>query len=271
MMASSGQTKPQDCMAYPMLGTRVNALSLEELNAHVARIVRAGERKIFASHNLHSLYLLRDDAKLRTFYERADYIRIDGMAVVLLGRMLGLPLRRRHRVTYVDWLPHFMTEAVKQRWRVFYLGSKPDVVERGASVLRTRYPGLELSTAHGYFDTSRKSADSEKVIEAINTFRPHVLMVGMGMPLQQYWVLDHHEELAVNVISTSGAALDYVAGEIPIPPRWAGRLGVEWMFRLAAEPRRLASRYLIEPWFVLASLLAALVVRRRTKRKNNVC
>ena len=254
-----------------MLGTRVNALSLEELNAHVAAIVQAGERRILASHNLHSLYLLRNDKKLQTFYERADYVRIDGMAIVLLGRLLGLPLRREHRVTYVDWLPEFMTEAVKQRWRVFYLGSKPGVVERGASVLRARYPGLELSTAHGYFDTSRTSPDSERVIQDINAFRPHVLMVGMGMPLQQYWVLDHYEELAVNVISTSGAALDYVAGEIPIPPRWAGRLGVEWMFRLAAEPRRLAGRYLIEPWFVLASLFSELIIRRRDQRKHNVC
>ncbi len=243
-----------------MLGTRVDTLSIDDLHARIAHTVRSGDRRIFTSHNLHSLYLIRNDRKLQHFYELADYIRIDGMAVVLLGRLLGLPLERRHRVTYVDWLPRFMAEAVKERWRVFYLGSKPGVVDRGAALLRRQYPGLEIGTAHGYFDPS---TDTRQVIELINTFQPHVLMVGMGMPRQQYWVLDHSHELAVNVISTSGAALDYVAGEIPTPPRWAGRVGFEWIFRMAAEPRRLGARYLVEPWFVMASVLSELLQRRR--------
>jgi N-acetylglucosaminyldiphosphoundecaprenol N-acetyl-beta-D-mannosaminyltransferase len=255
---------------YAMLGTRVDALTIEDLHARIADTVRQGSRRIFASHNLHSLYLHRNDTKLQRFYERADYIRIDGMAVVLLGRLLGLPLGRRHRVTYVDWLPRFMAEAVRERWRVFYLGSKPTVAERGAVLLRLQYPGLEISTAHGYFDPSRGSTESGRIIEAINAFRPHVLMVGMGMPLQQYWVLDHYDELSANVISTSGAALDYLTGEIPTPPRWAGQIGGEWLFRLAAEPRRLAGRYLIEPWFVLASVIRELALRRRSRRKRRV-
>jgi N-acetylglucosaminyldiphosphoundecaprenol N-acetyl-beta-D-mannosaminyltransferase len=163
-----------------------------------------------------------------------------------------------------------MAEAVRERWRVFYLGSKPTVAERGAALLRVQYPGLEISSAHGYFDPSRTSAESGRIIEAINAFRPHVLMVGMGMPLQQYWVLDHYDELSVNVISMSGAALDYLTGEIPTPPRWAGQIGGEWLFRLAAEPRRLTGRYLIEPWFVLASVIRELALRRRSRPKRPV-
>src|SRR5215216_3251901 len=179
---------------FTMLETRVDVLTIEELHAHIAESIRTGTRRIFASQNLHSIYLQRADPKLQAFYDRADYVRIDGMAIVLLGRLLGLPLRREHRITYVDWLPPFMAEAARTGWRVFYLGSKPGVAERAATVLRARFPGLEIATAHGYFDASPDSSENERVIETINAFRPNVLMVGMGMPRQQHWVLENHEK-----------------------------------------------------------------------------
>ena len=246
-----------------MLETRVDVLTIEDLHAHIAESIRSGGRRIFASQNLHSVYLQRTDPKLRSFYARADYVRIDGMAIVLLGRLLGLPLRREHRVTYVDWLPVFMAEAARAGWRVFYLGSTPGVAERAAPLLRARFPGLQIATAHGYFDASPGSPENDHVVATINAFRPHVLMVGMGMPRQQHWVLENHEKLLVNAISTSGAALDYVAGDIPTPPRWLGQVGLEWLFRLLVEPRRLAGRYLVEPWYILPLVAKQLLRRAR--------
>jgi N-acetylglucosaminyldiphosphoundecaprenol N-acetyl-beta-D-mannosaminyltransferase len=247
--------------AYPLLDSRVHALTMADLDARMDDAIRGNERRIFASHNLHSLYLLRTDGKLRSFYDRADYIRIDGMALIALGKLLGLPLRREHRVTYVDWLPVFMSKAATAGWRVFYLGSKPEVVERGAEMLRTCFPLLQLATAHGYFQAQIGHAENNRIIDAINAFHPHVLIVGMGMPRQQHWILENADQLDVNAISTAGAALDYVAGEIPTPPRWSGRVGLEWLFRLLAEPRRLGRRYLVEPWYILP-LLANHLVRR---------
>lgn len=246
-----------------LLETRVDVLTVEDLHAHIAESIRSGGRRIFASQNLHSVYLQRTDPKLRSFYDRADYVRIDGMAIVLLGRLLGLPLRREHRVTYVDWLPLFMAEAARAGWRVFYLGSKPGVAERAAPLLQARFPGLQIATAHGYFDASPDGPENERVVAAINAFRPHVLMVGMGMPRQQHWVLENHEKLLVNAISTSGAALDYVAGDLPTPPRWLGQIGLEWLFRLLVEPRRLAGRYLVEPWYILPLIARHLLRRAR--------
>jgi N-acetylglucosaminyldiphosphoundecaprenol N-acetyl-beta-D-mannosaminyltransferase len=81
-------------------------------------------------------------------------------------------------------------------------------------------------------------------------------MVGMGMPRQEFWTQENFSQLDAHVIlSSTGAALEYIAGATPTPPRWSGRIGLEWMFRLAHEPRRLFSRYLIEPWYILLLLL----------------
>jgi len=81
----------------------------------------------------------------------------------------------------------------------------------------------------------------------------------MGMPLQENWILDNLPDLEADVILPSGACFDYLAGEIPIPPRWMGRVGLEWLYRLGSEPRRLWRRYLVEPWFVAGLALKEFV------------
>lgn len=241
---------------YTFLGVWVNALAISELNALIADAITGSQHWIIANHNLHSIYLYHHDPKMRAFYAKANYIHVDGMALVLLGRLMGLPLKREHRVTYADWTIPLIAEAAQRGWRVFYLGSKPAVADRGARILQERFPSLQIATAHGYFNARRDSQENQAVLAAINAYQPHVLMVGMSMPRQEHWVLDNLEQLCANAILPAGAAMDYVAGAVPTPPRWAGRLGLEWLFRLVAEPRRLWRRYFVEPWFLLKLFLA---------------
>ena len=244
--------------SYEVLGVRVHPLSIEALTAAVVDAVRVKQLRIVANHNLHSIYLHSRDERFRAFYQHASLSFIDGMSIVLAGRLLGLPLRREHRVTYVDWLDPLMATASARGWRVLSLGAAKGTAQRGAAVLRERHPNLVLETMHGFFDASRDGEENRRVVWRIRAFQPHVLMVGMGMPRQEYWVLDNFDRLPPCVVLTTGAAMDYAAGSVPTPPRWAGRVGFEWVFRLFAEPRRLWKRYLLEPWFVLALLMREL-------------
>ena len=251
--------------SYHFLGVRVNPLAIPDLHALIARAVVSNQRCLIASQNLHSIYVYHHDAKMRAFGAKAQYMRADGMSLVLLGKFLGYPLRREHRVTYVDWVRPLMAEATQQGWRVFYLGSKPGVAELGAEILRKEFSGLQILTADGYFDATASSPENQKVLETINTYQPHVLMVGMGMPRQEHWILDNLESVHANAILTCGACIDYIAGVIPTPPRWMGRLGLEWLSRLSSEPTRLWKRYLLEPWFVATLLARDLWVQRVVK------
>jgi N-acetylglucosaminyldiphosphoundecaprenol N-acetyl-beta-D-mannosaminyltransferase len=249
---------------YAFLGIRVGAYTREDLNACIARAVERGERVVIANHNMNSVGLMRRDARMREFYEQADITHVDGMPLVPLGRALGFPLKREHRVTYVDWVPALMAEAARSGWRVFYVGGKPGIAERAAAVLRERHPTLVIGVRHGYFDHTPGSADNADVLAEIEDFAPHVLMVGLGMPRQEYWVHAHRARVSANAVLLAGAALDYVAGVVPTPPRWAGRWSLEWAFRLAAEPRRLGRRYLVEPWPVLGLFVREWIRRGRT-------
>jgi N-acetylglucosaminyldiphosphoundecaprenol N-acetyl-beta-D-mannosaminyltransferase len=230
-----------------LLGVKVDTLSIGELNHLVSRAINNGENILIANHNLHSIYLYHHDEMMRNFYQRADYIHIDGMPLLMWGRLLGYPLKREQRVTYVDWIHPLMAMAEREGFRVFYVGGKPGVAVRAAEILCARYPALKIQTHHGYFTEE----ENKVVLDKIRDFQTQILIVGMGMPRQEHWVADNLENITANVILTAGACFDYIAGVIPTPPRWMGRLGLEWLYRLFSEPRRLAKRYLVEPWALL--------------------
>lgn len=238
---------------FRVLDHNINGVDAASLTDLVERAIDAHESCIVANHNLHSLHLCKGDSKLRAFFEQAKWVHADGMWIVLIGRLLGARLERSMRVTYVDWTPLLMARAASRGWRVFYVGSKPGVAYRGANILRNEFPGLEISVADGYFDVH--GAANEQLLQSIREFTPDLIMVGMGMPRQEHWIHDNAGRLGPAVFLPCGATIDYVAGAVPTPPRWAGRYGLEWMYRLIAEPRRLWRRYLVEPWSV--SLLIA--------------
>ena len=223
---------------------------MAELNYLIAKAVERKAKWIIANHNLNSLYIYHQKSEMRAFYNKADYIHIDGMALVLLGKFFGIPCKRKHRVTYADWVWSLMEKAAQHDWRILYLGSKPGVAAKGAKVLQNKYPNLHIDTIHGYFNPSPDSPENQAVLEKINAYQPHVLMVGMGMPRQEQWILKNIDNINTNAILSSGACIDYVAGVVKTPPRWMGKFGVEWLYRLITEPGRLWKRYLIEPWFI---------------------
>lgn len=253
---------PAPVPQYAMLGIRVGAYDIPKLNACIAAAVENGQRIVIANHNLHSVYLHSRDQKFREFHAAADVCHADGMSLIALGRLLGVPLTKRDRVTYVDWIGPLMAEAAQRGWRVFSVGGKPGVFEAAAERLRATHPGLQLAGTHGYFDVTPGSAETKAVLARIAAYRPQVLVVGMGMPRQEHWVHDNREALAANATLIAGAAMDYVAGVVPTPPRGASAAGFEWLWRLAAEPRRMWRRYLIEPWWVLGLVVSEWAGRR---------
>ena len=246
-----------------VLGAKVHPIQVDELNGLIRNAVLGGNRIIIAGHNFHGISIHRSDIKRREFCDLATIVRIDGMAILLWAKVLGYPLQRIQRVTYMDWINPLMAASQAEGWRVFYLGGEAGVALRAAELLREQYPGLVIETRNGYF----RKKENEAVLEEIAAFRPNVLMVGMGMPRQEHWVLDNLERIEANAILTCGACFDYVAGAIPVPPRWMGRLGLEWLYRLLSEPRRLWRRYLLEPWGLLPLFLKDLADIREHRRR----
>jgi N-acetylglucosaminyldiphosphoundecaprenol N-acetyl-beta-D-mannosaminyltransferase len=246
-----------------VLGVEVTPVVWPRLEEIIVDAVVNRRRSIIANHNLHSVYLYHHDAGLRAFYENAAVIHIDGMGLLFFGKLHGAWLDAMQRLTPLDWIRLLLADAQRRNWRVFYLGSRPGVAERGAAMLKAEFPGLQLETAHGYFDARREGAENRAVVETINRFAPDLLLVGMGMPRQERWIHENREALDAAAIFNVGGLMDYIAGETPTPPRWMGRVGLEWLFRLCSDPKRLWRRYLVEPWFVMKIFFAELLRNRR--------
>jgi len=242
-------------LRYDLLGVAITPLTMTELHDVIVRTIEEDKQLIAANHNLHSVYLCNHDVKMRAFYRQAEISYIDGMPLVLFGWLKGMPFRRSQRLTTLDWMPPLLYEIEKRKWRIFFLGSRPGVAEKAIERLRTTHPDLDIAHHHGYFDPDRNSPDNKRVVEQIVSYKPHILLLGMGMPRQEHWIADNVSALSVNVIMNLGAYMDYVAGEVPTPPRWMGRVGLEWLFRLLGEPDRLWRRYLVEPWYILVLLM----------------
>lgn len=108
--------------ALSFLGITVNALTADDLHSLIKKSVENNERYVVSHHNLHSLYIYHHDEQMRNFYKNANYTHIDGMPLIFLGRLFGHPLRRKHRVTYADWIRPLMRESAREGWRVFFWG-----------------------------------------------------------------------------------------------------------------------------------------------------
>lgn len=205
----------------------------------------AERRPLFVTYlNAHNVNVRARDSRYAATLARADALYADGMSIVWASRMLsrrGLP----ERVNAGDFLVSFCRCCAERNLSVFLLGSEPLIASRCASRLSARVAGLRVAGAtDGFWGRGGEFDTEEEVCEAIRRARPDILLVGLGVPRQELWAVRHAADLGAPVIWCVGALFEYYSGQRARAPVWIRRLGLEWAFRLALEPRRLARRYL---------------------------
>ena len=228
-----------------ILDVNVHRLSMADLIREVTQRACSGAKSTVLYANVHVLNTAYRDADLRRILNQADLVYCDGAGVRLGARLLGHHLPPR--MTGADWIEPL---CAAERITLYLMGSQPGVAARAAVALQARYPGLRIAgTYHGYLADPDICAAA---IAAVNAARPHILLVGMGTPIQEKWIAAHRHELNAPVVWAVGALFDFVAGVQPRGPRWMLDNGLEWLYRLLSDPRRLWQRYVIgNPLFML--------------------
>ena len=239
---------------YSLLGVKITPGTIAELNREISRLLALDRPSIILSANVHSLNFCRHLPWLAAFYNQADIVYVDGAGIVLGARLLGY--RFPPRTTMDDWGWSAARHLARRGHSLYLLGNPPGVDAQAAIKLSEHAPGLRvLGSHHGFFQKS--GPENEAVIDEINRLEPDILMVGLGMPLEQQWIMENHTRIRARVFWEVGSAFQLWADVIPHCPRWVGNLGLNWLFRLVMEPRRLAKRYLWGNTVFLAEILKA--------------
>jgi N-acetylglucosaminyldiphosphoundecaprenol N-acetyl-beta-D-mannosaminyltransferase len=227
-----------------ILGVEVDSLTVSELNDEIASIARQGRNELILNVNALGLNLAYENKWLRDLFNEAYLVFCDGAGVIIGARILGYEISQR--ITYADWMWQLASYAEKNNLSLFFLGGKPGVADRASTVLKESFPALPVvGTYHGYFDKSQDHPDNKCVIQFINHVQPNILIVGLGMPLQERWLMENWQRLHANVMLTGGAVFDYVSGDLTRAPQWMTDHGLEWLGRLLIEPKRLWRRYIL--------------------------
>jgi N-acetylglucosaminyldiphosphoundecaprenol N-acetyl-beta-D-mannosaminyltransferase len=257
-LASSVSESPLP--SFRVLGTRVNAVQIPDAIAWIERQIRTGEgTRYVAVTGMHGVMESNRDEEFRAVLDAADLVVPDGMPLVWLGRARGYKLRRR---VYGPELMAAFCRETGSRYRHFFYGGAPGVPEHLAEVLHQR-SGIQIAGMYSPPFRSLTEQEKAEVIARIQEAAPDVLWVGLSTPKQERWMYEYKNELRVPVMLGVGAAFDLNTGRLRQAPGWMRENGLEWLFRLLAEPRRLWRRYLIYgSLFVWNVLLETMKIRR---------
>jgi N-acetylglucosaminyldiphosphoundecaprenol N-acetyl-beta-D-mannosaminyltransferase len=242
-------------------GVPVDCVDMDTAVALITDAARQGVHSQVSTVNLDFLVNAQRDPDVRAILETNALNVVDGSPVVWLARLAGGAVKER--VAGADLVPLLVGAAARAGLRVFLLGGEDGVASMAAARLVERYPELVV----GAYEPPRAALgemDDDAILERIRSFRPHLLFVAFGHPKQEKWIVQHRSELPLVAIGV-GCSLDLVAGRRTRAPRVLQRLGLEWAYRLAREPGRLAGRYLDDAvWLARAVPMVAGQRARRT-------
>ncbi len=213
--------------------------------------------KITVAHfNIHSFNLSMQIPWFYNFLQSSEIAHCDGAGILKAIGWMGLDLPLAYRASYSLLMPELLAHCDHHEFPVFLLGAKPERLNAAIARLQNQYPNIDIKGHHGHFDLEN-AQQNDKIVEQINQAKSKILVVGMGMPIQENWIRLNRNQLNVNVIMPGGAIIDRLAGIVPDCPIFLSNLGLEWLYRLFLEPKRLGLRYLVgNPAFLLHIILA---------------
>ncbi|MEM9927099.1 MAG: WecB/TagA/CpsF family glycosyltransferase [Cyanobacteria bacterium P01_D01_bin.50] len=249
-----------------LLGTKFHKVKVKELINFIVNSARIEKKTIVGNVNVRAMNFACEMPWYKEFINRSDLVFCDGFGVLLGAQMCGCGVKSEHRMTCPDYIENLATSCERDNVSLYLLAGKPGVVDKAIAKLKVVAPNLRIKGHHGYFHKS--GIENEYVIDEINQFKPDVLYVGFGMPLQERWIIDNFDQINAKVFLPLGACLDFYTGAVNRGPRWMTNRGLEWLSRLFTEPQRLWQRYVVGNPLFFYRLLKERFTKRFTKRSR---
>lgn len=247
-----------------LLGIKVTSAKVWELHYKISRIIASGRQGFVLSANIHGFNMARKMPWLADFYNTADLVHCDGAGIILGVKIFGKHIPER--ITYADWGWLFTDYCALRKHTLYLLGGPQGLAEEAKNKLVAYNPNIEIKGVyHGYF--KKQGPENEAVIEDINRAKPDIILVGMGMGLQEKWILNNHTRINAKVFMVCGAAFRYWSGWTSRCPPWMAKIGFEWLYRFLQEPRRMCKRYL---WGNTIFMVHVIIAKLRQQVRRSI-
>jgi len=228
---------------FNILGVYISAVNLDLACQEIENLIRNPRQSYVCVAPVSTIVTCQEDDHYKDVINQADMVTPDGMPLVWLARGLGLKQVRR---TYgPDLMLAFFDYSQEKGFRHYLLGGSQETLDKLESNLKQQFPKCNIVGKYSPPFRALTDEEEENIIEKLNTSGADVLWVGLGSPKQEFWIKAHSAKLDVPVAVGVGAAFDFLSGTKPQAPQWMRSLGLEWLFRLCCEPKRLAKRYFL--------------------------
>jgi N-acetylglucosaminyldiphosphoundecaprenol N-acetyl-beta-D-mannosaminyltransferase len=225
-------------------GVAFDDITMEETLEQVEQLIASGQPHYVCTGNIDHLYLLQSDKAFQDAYRQASLVLADGMPVLWLSRLARHGSRLRERVAGSDLFWELARLSHEKGIALFFLGGAPGSAEKSRQRVLERYPNARIVGLHcppfENFDSAEVQEEIQRQIHAAN---PDILLVGFGAPKQEKWILANRDALNVPVSIGVGGTFEMAGGVVKRAPKWMGRMGMEWAYRLLQDPARLWRRY----------------------------
>jgi N-acetylglucosaminyldiphosphoundecaprenol N-acetyl-beta-D-mannosaminyltransferase len=227
----------------------IDSMTFDEAIDEVERLIESGEGGSVFTPNVDHLVQLEENAAFREVYQEASLCLVDGQPLLWASHLLGSPLPEK--ISGSDLILPLFRRAEQKQWRVYLIGGAPGIGALAAQKLREQFQVEIVGIEAPHVTKAGQPVDGPEVIERMAAARPHLVFVAFGAPKQELFIRASLAAIRPAVAVGVGAGFDFIAGTMRRSPRWMSRSGLEWLYRLAQEPRRLGKRYLFDdPKFV---------------------
>ncbi len=235
-----------------IIGVGISAINLQQAVELIEKWITYRIPQYVCVTAAHCIMDSLSSIELRNIYNSSGLSTPDGMSLVWLMRLRGY--KNVGRVYGADLMLEICKQSLHKGYRHFFYGGEPGVAEALANRLRSRFPGIQIVGTYSPPFRELSNEEDKTIVEFINSSQPDIVWVGMSSPKQDFWMATHRGLITAPILIGVGAAFDFLSGHKKQAPFWMQRLGFEWLFRLAMEPRRLWRRYIRYPRFILLAL-----------------
>lgn len=247
-----------------MMGVPLDQLNTTQTLEIITEMIESRSPHLIATANVDFLAQVQHDEELRRILVDADLIVCDGTPLIWMSRLLGDPLPER--IAGSDLVPLLLDLAQEKGHRVFFLGGRDEVVAIAENKIKERWPRLTIAGMYSPPFAPMHQMDHSGICQRIREAKADMLFVSFGCPKQEKWLASNFRDAGVPVSIGVGATIDFLAGTVKRAPVWMRKTGLEWLFRVAQEPKRLARRYWTDIWVVGPGLLMQLMKMRARAR-----